>query len=51
MLTQETIAILAVGLPCLGGLIHIVWELAKLRERVSVMEVYLRVKSNEQDKE
>lgn len=35
-MTQETIAILAIGLPCLGGLIHIVWKLSAISSNVAV---------------
>jgi hypothetical protein len=48
-MSQETLAILAVGVPALLGMVHIVWklsdirmELAVLRQRVDEHEKHLK---------
>ncbi len=46
-MSQETIAILAIGLPSLAGLVHIVWKLGDIGKDLAV--VMERVKDHEEE--
>jgi hypothetical protein len=36
-MTQETVAILAIGIPALLGMVHIVWKLGDIRAELAVL--------------